>query len=93
MKRAPDGAVVRITYDARAEVEPGHALVTSTGRCYVVLEAKQVRSRPGRYSLRAVVHQGAVPEGARVHPLSWYARGLGASGVGVIASRGPRRRP
>lgn len=77
---APVGSEVRITYDAAPPgivIEPGEALVTGTGRCYVILRAKKVHSSrwPNRWRLRCLVTEGAPPPGVLVHTLRWYTRG------------------
>lgn len=76
---APAGAIVAITYDGRSELEPGHALVTTTGRMYVVVEARrQERGKHrGRWHLRCLVAGDELPEQTTVHPLRWYKRGRG----------------
>jgi hypothetical protein len=73
---APVGAAVGIFYDAAEPVAVGDAIVTMTGRTYLVMAARQqTRGRHvGRYHLRCLV-QRAAPAGARVHPLYWYPRG------------------
>jgi len=74
---APPGAVVGIYYDARVAVEPGHAIVTTTGRVYVVMVARrQTRgAHRGRWHLRCLVGDEPPPAGTVVHPLRWYKRG------------------
>jgi hypothetical protein len=72
---APLGAVVGIFYDARVDLEPGDAIVTGTGRTYLVMTARQQRRgrHVGRWHLRCLI-QPAPPEGARVYTLRWYRR-------------------
>ena len=75
MMAAPLGACVGIYYDGRASVARGDAIVTKTGRTYVVV-AVRVQTRglhAGRQHLRCLV-QPAPPAGARVHPIRWYRR-------------------
>ena len=75
-RSAPPGSVVRITYDSASyPVCPGDALVSSTGRVYLVDRARQqvTGKNAGRWHLKCVVAQ-AVPEGVRVHTLRWYPR-------------------
>ena len=75
-RSAPVGSVVRITYDSDwYPVCPGDALVSGTGRVYVVDRARQqlTGKHAGRWHLACVVAE-AVPEGARVHVLRWYPR-------------------
>ena len=78
MGQAPIGANVAIAYDAPGleELGPGHALVTSTGRTYLVLVArKQTRGEyAGRWHLRCQVAEVA-PAGTTIHPLVWNKRG------------------
>lgn len=76
MSAAPIGAVVGIFYDARVDVAPGDAIVTSTGRCYVVVHARRQERglHVGRWHLRCLI-QPEPPEGARVYSLRWYRRG------------------
>lgn len=81
--RAAVGALVAITYDARVDIEPGHALVTLTGRTYVIASCRQqTRGRHvGRWHLRCVVTDQSPPPGVPVHTIRWYkrARAKGAS--------------
>ena len=72
---APVGAVVGIFYDSPREVRVDDAIVTGTGRTYLVVSVRrQARGRhAGRWHLRCLVAR-AVPEGARVLPLRWYRR-------------------
>lgn len=75
MSAAPVGACVRIYYDG-AEVLPGDALRTPTGRTYVVLE-RRVQARGahvGRQHLACLVAKDP-PKGGRVLRLRWYPRG------------------
>jgi hypothetical protein len=74
--RAPAGAIVSIHYDAQEDVRPGHALVTTTGRTYVVMEVRrqQRRRHRGRWHLRCVVSDEPPPPDTVVHPLFWYRR-------------------
>lgn len=78
---APIGAIVGTTYDAAlgTVVEPGHALVTGTGRTYVILTAKRVQKqfRSWRWRLRCQVTDETPPVGAVAHPLVWYRRDRG----------------
>jgi hypothetical protein len=69
---------VSITYDAGVlEPEPGDALVTGTGRTYLVISARrQMRGKHARrFRLRCVVADGDPPAGVRVLPLRWNSRG------------------
>jgi hypothetical protein len=72
------GDEVGITYDWDGEgppPAPGAGLVTATGRCYLITEARRVRSRvhPRRFALRAAVIELAdAPE--LLLTLSWGAR-------------------
>lgn len=77
MTAAPAGAVVSIYYDALVTVAPGHAIVTTTGRTYLVVAARrQLRGRHRRrWHLRCAVAEGGPPEGVMVHRLRWYKRG------------------
>lgn len=78
---APAGAEVSIHYDARRELEPGHAIVTTTGRTYLVVRARrQARGKhTGRWHLRCLVVDGAPLPGTTIHPLRWYRRGRRAA--------------
>jgi len=73
---AAPGSIVGIYYDARREVAPGDAIVTGTGRTYLVIQARrQTRgAHVGRWHLRCAVADGPPPAGTRVHPLRWYRR-------------------
>jgi len=74
--KAPIGAEVGIYYDGRA-VSVGDALVTLTGRTYLVTSVRcQAKgAHHGRQHLRCVVAEYPPPEGTRVLPLVWYKRG------------------
>lgn len=78
MAAAPIGAVVKIDYDAAlgVSIEDGDALVTSTGRTYVILRAKRmaVGRKPNHWRLRCQVAEGPPPPGVPVHTLKWYRR-------------------
>lgn len=75
---APPGAVVRLTYDARRDVAEGDAIVTPTGRTYLVVAVRrQERGRfAGRWHLRCVVvaHESELDIDVVRHPLRWYRR-------------------
>lgn len=75
MSVAPLGSVVGIYYDALREVVTGDALVTTTGRTYLVVAARRQQrgKHRRRWHLRCAVVEAA-PAGARVHPLRWYKR-------------------
>jgi hypothetical protein len=72
---APAGAEVGLYYDARRDVAPGHAIVTATGRTYLVVAARRQQrgKHVGRWHLRCLVADEAPPD-ATVHPLRWYRR-------------------
>lgn len=76
MAAAGPGSVVKIHYDSAAEVSTGEALVTATGRTYIVVEVRrQTRGKHrGRWHLRCLVHDSGPAPGATVHPLRWYRR-------------------
>ena len=78
MAGAPAGAVVRLYYDSPGEmpIVMGDALVTTTGRTYVVVGCRrQLRGKHrGRWHLTCVVADTPAPAGARVHTLAWYRR-------------------
>jgi hypothetical protein len=76
MAAAATGSVVGIHYDTASIVAPGHAIVSRTGRTYLVLEARrQERGRHiGRWHLQCLVADGGPPADATVHPLFWYRR-------------------
>lgn len=76
---APVGATVRITYDygGLPELGPGHALMTPTGRIYIVTCARrQTRGKYAgiRWHLRCVVADREAFRGGYVHPLYWNRR-------------------
>lgn len=77
MSAAPEGAVVGIYYDGFA-VAVGDALVTPTGRTYVVVSVRRQErgAHVGRQHLRCAVAEpgSAESSGAKVHPLRWYKR-------------------
>lgn len=72
---APVGAVVGIYYDSSTPVDVGDAVVTRTGRTYLVLTNRiQARGKhAGRQHLRCAVVDERPPE-VKVHPLHWYRR-------------------
>jgi hypothetical protein len=78
--QAPEGREVGLTYDTSAEVWPGDALVTGTGRVYLVTDARQVRQRSApagqrRWRLRALVTRlEHLPDDTVILPLHWYRR-------------------
>ncbi len=75
---APAGAIVGLYYDGGVPVAVGDAIVTRSGRAYLVVEARrQERGKHvGRWHLRCEVLEDTPGEGfaARVHPLRWYKR-------------------
>jgi hypothetical protein len=72
------GSIVAITYDG--DVSDGDALVTSTGRTYLVLDSRRVNGlHPNRHKLRCLVWDQPVPDGATTHRLRWYTRDRKAS--------------
>ena len=75
MNGAAIGAVVRIFYDGRPVVA-GDAIVTTTGRTYVVASVRVQRrgKHVGRQHLACMV-AAAAPPGAKRHRLHWYRRG------------------
>jgi hypothetical protein len=85
-RAAPLGAVVRIFYDGR-QVATGDALVTRTGRTYVVASVRiQHRGQYlGRQHLACLIAREP-PAGAQIFPLYWYPRGR------LIPRRGRRGR-
>lgn len=76
MRARPPGSEVRIAYDSVERVRTGEALVTTTGRTYVIVGARrQVEGvHAGRWHLRCVVADGPPPPDARVHRLIWHRR-------------------
>lgn len=81
--KAPAGSVVRISYDTNDEVCAGDAIMTATGRTYVVEQARrQSRGKHrGRWHVRCLVADQPPPDGARVHVLYWYPRTRAFRGV------------
>ena len=73
---APVGAEVRIYYDG-GELAPGQALMTPTGRLYLIVAARQQArgKHRGRWHLRCLVADRDSYRGGYVHPLHWYPRG------------------
>jgi hypothetical protein len=73
--KAPVGALVQIGYDTPDPVAPGDVLKTTTGRCYIIIEARQqIRGiHAGRWHLQTVVID-QIPDGALIHPIEWYRR-------------------
>jgi hypothetical protein len=75
--RAPAGAEVSLYVDSIASVEPGDAIVTGTGRAYMVTAVRvQARGKHrGRQHLRAIVSDVAdIGPGIRRHKIYWYRR-------------------
>jgi hypothetical protein len=75
----PEGAIVTITYDANPDqgVVAGDALVTTTGRLYLILGAERVATAAVHLRLRlrcVVAGKVAAPQGVTVHPLYWNVR-------------------
>lgn len=69
------GQTCRLTYQTAVEVAAGDAIVTGTGRAYLVTAARRMRSKlPGMWMLECVVADGAPPAGVRQHPLVWWKR-------------------
>lgn len=83
---APIGALVSIYYDSPRDVAQGDAIVTPTGRTYVVMSVRrQVRGKhTGRWHLKCLIAE-APPEGARTYPIYWYKRGR-RPGRGITAA-------
>lgn len=77
MSAAAAGSVVSIYYDALEPVDVGDALVTRTGRTYLIVAARrQARGKhTGRWHLRCAVAEHTAPAGVRTHQLFWYKRG------------------
>lgn len=75
--KAPDGAVVGIYYDSPRDVVEGDALVTPTGRAYVVVSLRrQTRGKHvGRWHLRCLVAPAEqLADDVVRHPIRWYRR-------------------
>jgi len=74
---APAGSEVGIYVDLVDQVDAGDAIVTQSGRTYLVVRVRrQERGKHiGRQHLRCVVAEGSAPEGARIHRIRWYPRG------------------
>ncbi len=91
MTAAALGAEVGIYVDLIARVEPGDAIVTPTGRTYMVVRVRvQARGKHAgrRQHLRCIVAESA-PAGVTVHRIVWYARGPRRDGSPVF-QRHPR---
>lgn len=74
----PPGSVVAIYFDGLHQLDVGEALVTGTGRAYLVVE-RRVQTRgahAGRQHLRCVVHAAAadLPPDTETYPIEWYPR-------------------
>jgi hypothetical protein len=74
----PPGSIVGITIDGdpNETIEPGEAVVTTTGRTYIVVEARRQPhgKHAGRWHVRCLVHDTGPPAGVRVHKFFWYRR-------------------
>lgn len=97
MSAAAVGSEVRLYVDLLAQVEPGHAIQTQTGRTYLVLACRrQARgSHVGRQHLRCIVVDSPSSPGEWIagpnlviHRIRWYARGRRTAAL----KRDPRRR-
>ncbi len=75
-RHAPIGAIVRVTYHTVEPVAADDVLVTATGRVYVVLGSRKVRSKRSDhlYTLRCLISE-SIPPGARTFTLKWWSRG------------------
>lgn len=73
--KATVGSLVKIFYDSPREITVGDALVTMTGRVYLIGELRrQIRgAHIGRWHIKAIVLD-KVPEGVKTHPIYWYRR-------------------
>jgi hypothetical protein len=84
MTRAPDGAIVRITYTTWEDVAPGHVLLAPTGRGYRIIGAARVKDPEGHkrpvYRLTCIVlgdrtrWRKRPPKTLVVHALFWHPR-------------------
>lgn len=78
----------RITYDAAPGLKPraGDVLCTRTGRLWLILSSRRVRSRvsESRWALRAVRVDDDVASGRRFFPLCWYPRGQRRRHTGIV---------
>lgn len=75
----PPGAVVSLYFDGLHQLDVGEALVTGTGRAYLVVE-RRVQERglhAGRQHLRCVVHAStaSLPRDTAQFGIEWYKRG------------------
>jgi hypothetical protein len=75
MMAAPVGALVRIFYDGH-QLGAGDALVTPSGRTYVVVAVRVQRrgQHVGRQHLACLVAHADARSGRQVFPLFWYPR-------------------
>lgn len=65
----------KLFYDGARALEVGHYLKTPAGSAYLIQSIRQNRNRAYRQHLDCVRWPAAeIPEGAKVHPLYWYAR-------------------
>jgi hypothetical protein len=74
---AQPGDTVRLYYhEPTAELGPGDALITSTGRVYLIMDARrQLRGKHiGRWHLRCVVAEEIPVHLKHVYPLVWDRR-------------------
>lgn len=78
--KAAEGTEVGIYVDLAAPVAPGDAIVTPSGRAYMVVAVRvQERGKhAGRQHVRGIVtHESRVPFGIQVHRIRWYPRPRG----------------
>lgn len=72
---APVGAIVGIYYDADVELNKGDALITPTGRVYLIVSLRRQKrgKNIGRWHLRCLI-QTEPPKDGKTYKLRWYKR-------------------
>jgi len=73
--KAPAGSLVSLYYDSPREIAIGDALMTRSGRVYLIAELRrQTRGgHIGRWHIKAIVSE-TIPAGTTTHPIYWYKR-------------------
>lgn len=75
----PVGAEIKLTIGcdrADFEIAVGDAIATARRRLYLVIGARQMRSRrqPSMWAVRCIVAEWPPPPGVRVFSLTWWKR-------------------
>lgn len=69
--KLPVGSIRSFLYDCDFDVDVGDVLQTTTGRFYIIIEARKSKNVVGRWNLKTVVID-VIPENTHVFSLEWY---------------------